>query len=231
MASQDTSRSPPRWGRANAGTSTPTEPRTSSRSPAADSSSGATTHTTTTTTTTTTIATTTTTTSTTTTTGGACSACTGGVPGHISFTTTVGTGQCGHLDADGAPNFFPLACGGLYFGGANVGVPLPSKVPDQGSSITNAACASGTTLTLTGASASETTGGTPPNNRCVQGLTTKLNTACLVNADCASTCTTTADCSPGAACNAGACSNAKCAQTRCTNAGCLFGPPLPIPNS
>src|SRR5205823_7914214 len=123
-------------------------------------------------------------------------------------------------------------CGGLYFGGANVGVPLPSKVPDQGSSITNAACASGTTLSVSGASATETAGGTPPSNRCVQGLTTKLNTACLVNADCASTCTTTADCSPGAtACNAGACSNAKCAQTRCTNAGCLFGPPLPIPNS
>src|SRR5438067_590261 len=106
-----------------------------------------------------------TTTTTTTTTGGACSACTGGVPGHISFTTTVGSGECGHLDADGTPNFFPLACGGLYFGGANVGVPLPSKVPDQGSSITNAACASGTTLTVSGASAAETAGGTPPNNR------------------------------------------------------------------
>src|SRR6266571_1664662 len=96
---------------------------------------------TTTTSITTSTTTTTTTTSTTSTTAGPCSACTGGVPGHISFTTTVGTGQCGHLDADGAPNFFPLACGGLYFGGANVGVPLPSKVPDQGSSITNAACA------------------------------------------------------------------------------------------
>src|SRR5207249_4707257 len=116
-----------------------------------------------TTTTTTTIATTTTTTSTTTTTGGACSACTGGVPGHISFTTTVGTGECGHLDADGASNFFSLACGGLYFGGANVGVPLPSKVPDKGSSITKAACASGTTLNLTGTSASETASGSPPN--------------------------------------------------------------------
>jgi len=144
----------------------------------------------------------------------------------------VGTGECGHLDADGASNFFSLACGGLYFGGANVGVPLPSKVPDKGSSITKAACASGTTLNLTGTSASETASGSPPNNRCVQGLTTKLNTACLTNADCASTCTTTADCSPGATtCTGGACSNAKCAQTQCTNAGCLFGPPLPIPNT
>src|SRR5205814_702704 len=104
----------------------------------------------------------------------------------------------------GAPNFFSLACGGLYFGGANVGVPLPSVFPDQGTSIMKTSCA-GAALTLTGASASEAGG-----NRCVQGLTTKLNTACLVNADCASTCTTTADCSPGAVgCNAGACSNAK----------------------
>src|SRR5438552_7244808 len=162
---------------------------------------------------------------------GACT-CAGGTPTQTSFTTGIGSGTCGHLDADGTPNFFSLACGGLYFGGANVGVPLPSKVPDQGSSLTQVSSCSGNTLTLAGSSAAQTAGGSPPNNRCVQGLTTKLNTACLANADCASVCATVADCSPGATtCTGGACSNAKCAQTKCTNTGCLFGPPLPIPNS
>ena len=144
----------------------------------------------------------------------------------MSFTTSVGSGVCGHLDADGLPNFFPLTCGGLYFGGANVGVPLPSKVPDQGSSIVKASC-TGTTVTLTGASPSEAGG-----NRCTRGASSKFGTSCLTDAECASTCVTTADCTPGATtCNAGVCNNAKCAQTKCTNAGCLFGPPLPIPNS
>jgi len=144
----------------------------------------------------------------------------------VSFTTSVGSGVCGHLDADGAPNFFPLACGGLYFGGANVGVPLASKVPDQGSSIVKASC-TGTTVTLTGASPGEAGG-----NRCTRGASSKFGTSCLTDADCASTCITTADCTPGATtCNAGVCNNAKCAQTKCTNAGCFFGPPLPIPNS
>ncbi|TMA88590.1 MAG: hypothetical protein E6J77_08765, partial [Deltaproteobacteria bacterium] len=162
---------------------------------------------------------------------GACT-CAGGTPTQTSFTTGIGSGTCGHLDADGTPNFFSLACGGLYFGGANVGVPLPSKIPDQGSSLTQVSSCSGNTLTLAGATAAQTTGGSPPNNRCVQGLTTKLNTACLTNADCASTCATVADCSPGATtCTGGACNNAKCAQTKCTNTGCLFGPPLPIPNN
>src|SRR5438552_4303569 len=162
---------------------------------------------------------------------GACT-CAGGTPTQTSFTTGIGSGTCGHLDADGSPNFFTLACGGLYFGGANVGVPLPSKIPDQGSSLTQVSSCSGNTLTLAGATAAQAAGGSPPNNRCVQGLTTKLNTACLVNSDCASTCATVADCSPGATtCTGGACSNAKCAQTKCTNTGCLFGPPLPIPNS
>src|SRR5207244_2890079 len=153
--------------------------------------------------------------------------CAGGAPTKTQFTTGIGSGTCGHLDADGSSNFFSLACGGLYLGGANVGVPLPYKVPDQGSSISSVTSCSGTTLTIAGASAAQTAGGSPPNNRCIQGLSTRLNNACLTNSDCASTCATTADCSPGAtACTAGACSNAKCAQTKCTAAGCLFGPPL-----
>src|SRR5207244_883220 len=84
----------------------------------------------------TTVATTTTTVATTTTTSTtipSCS-CAGGAPSKVSFTTGIGSGTCGHLDGDGDPNFLSLNCGGLYFGGSGVGVPLPSIVPDQGMS-------------------------------------------------------------------------------------------------
>src|SRR5207248_8874079 len=133
--------------------------------------------------------------------GSGCS-CAGGTPTKQSSTTGVGTGSCGHLDADGNPNFFPLACGGLYFGGAGVGVPLPSTIPDLGTSIANVAC-NGTALALTGTTPAEAGG-----NRCSGG--TNHHNACTTNADC-----------PGGACK----------FLLCSNAGCLFGPPLPIPAS
>ena len=171
--------------------------------------------------------TTTTTSSTTSTSIGGCS-CAGGAPTKTIFTTGIGSGTCGHLDADGNPNFFTLACGGLYFGGAGVGVPLPSKVPDQGSSISNVTC-SGTTLTVSGTTATQAGG-----NRCIQGANSTRGASCTANSACAGTCTTDADCSPTTSppsCVSGSCANAKCALEKCTNAGCLFGPPLPIPNS
>src|SRR5437667_361109 len=161
-----------------------------------------TTATTTTTSTTNTTGTTatTTTTSTTTTTVSSCS-CAGGAPSKVSFTTGVGSGTCGHLASDTSANFLSLNCGGLYFGGAGVGVPLPSTVPDQGKSFSKAAC-TGTTLTLSGTSPTEAGG-----NRCAGG--SNHHNACTTNADC-----------PGGTCK----------FLQCTNAGCLFGPPLPIPN-
>ena len=127
--------------------------------------------------------------------------CAGGTPTTQSNTTTVGSGICGHLDADGNPNFFQLACGGLYFGGAGVGVPLPTTVPDNGLSISNVSCA-GTALTLTGTTPAEAGG-----NTCSGG--SNHHNSCTTNADC-----------PGGTCS----------FLHCTNAGCLFGPPLPVPN-
>src|SRR5437667_3877487 len=143
---------------------------------------------------------TTTTTSTTTTTVSSCS-CAGGAPSQVSFTTGVGSGTCGHLASDTSANFLSLNCGGLYFGGAGVGVPLPSTVPDQGKSFCKAAC-TGTAITLSGTSPTEAGG-----NRCSGG--TNHHNACTTAADC-----------PGGTCK----------FLQCTNAGCLFGPPLPIPN-
>ncbi len=82
--------------------------------------------------------------------------CAGGTPTKLSFTTDVGSGQCGHLDADGSPAFFPLACSGLYFGGSGVIQPLPAVVPDMGEQVFNTCC-SGTSLFL-GPTTESTTG-------------------------------------------------------------------------
>src|SRR5437867_2373338 len=144
--------------------------------------------TTTTTTTTPTTTTTTTTSTTTTTTSGPLCNCAGGTPTKTVFTTGIGSGTCGHLESDTSSNFFSLTCGGLYFGGAGVGVPLPSRVPDQGSSISNVSC-DGTTLTISGTSATEAGG-----NRCIQGANSKRGASCTINSDCAAPCTTDADC-------------------------------------
>ena len=127
--------------------------------------------------------------------------CDGGTPGKLSFVTGVGSGTCGHLDADGIPNFQQLNCGGLYFGGSQVGVPLPSRVPDQGKSTTKVCC-SGTTLTL-----GPTTPGDAGGNRCAGG--SNHHNACTTNANC-----------PGGTCK----------FLQCTAKDCLFGPPLPVPN-
>jgi len=128
--------------------------------------------------------------------------CAGGTPSKFTFVTAVGSGVCGHVDADGNPNLLQLSCGGLYFGGSGVGVPLPSKVPDQGSSQTRVCC-NGTALTVSGTSASEAGG-----NRCAGGA--NHHNACTTDGDC-----------PGG----------KCKLLQCTKAGCLFGPPLPVPNN
>jgi len=172
--------------------------------------------------------TTTTTTSTTTTTapcpppGMACS-CSGGTPTQYKFKTTIGSGACGHLDADGNPNFLALACSGLYFGGSGVSVPQPAAVPDNFFNLIHACC-DGTALTLTGTGPAESGG-----NVCSGGPRHHL--ACNNDGDCPSdTCSVPADCTHGGNCSGGNCHNASCKLLHCTSNGCLFGPPLPIPN-
>ena len=111
-----------------------------------------------------------------------------------------GTSYAAHTEAGAAILHPPhlktivLNCGGLYFGGAGVGVPLPSTVPDQGKSFSKAAC-TGTTLTLSGTSPTEAGG-----NRCSGG--SNHHNACTTAADC-----------PGGTCK----------FLQCTNAGRLFG--------
>src|SRR5881396_1215543 len=127
--------------------------------------------------TTTTLSSTTTTTSSVTTT--TLAACCGfsPKPSELSFTTSIGAGNCGTVQNSAGTVTKQLACGGLYTGGGSNSVPLPYAVPDMGNSLTGVSSCSGSSLTLANLTSAQT-----GSNR------------------------------------------------NCTSVGCLFGPPLPIPN-
>ena len=101
-------------------------------------------------------------------------------PTRLSFTTGIGSGNCGTVQLSTGAVQKNLACSGLYTGGGGNTVPLPYSVPDQGTSLTGVSSCTIATgdLTLTNLTSVQT-----GSNR------------------------------------------------NCTSAGCLFGPPLPIPNS
>src|SRR5438093_1053171 len=101
-------------------------------------------------------------------------------PSALSFTTGIGSGNCGMLLGSAGNSLLNLSCGGLYTGGGGNSVPLPYAVPDMGQSLTKVAACTGTALDLAATTAADV-GGTHP-------------------------------------------------ERRCTSKGCLFGPPLPIPN-
>src|SRR5439155_743268 len=163
---------------------TPTTPPTTTTAPTPTTTTTTTTTTPTTTTTTTPPPPTTTTTTTapppttTTTLAGCCGF--SPQPGKLSFTTGIGSGNCGKLLGSAGNTLLNLSCGGLYTGGGGNSVPLPYAVPDMGQSLTKVAACTGTALNLS-ATTSTDVGGTHP-------------------------------------------------ERSCTSKGCLFGPPLPIPN-
>ena len=149
-------------------------------------------------------------------------------PTQLSFTTSIGSGNCGTTINTAGGTFINLACGGLYTGGGGNSVPLPYAVPDMGQSFTKVTACSDPTLTLSGTTPTEAGG-----NVCTQGAVSKRGTSCTANSDCATPCTVNGDCFSGGTvgtCLAGTCTTAVCAFEKCTNAGCLFGQPLPIPN-
>ena len=122
--------------------------------------------------------------------------------GQFAFTTglpQIGTGGCantggvtsGSVTDDTNTTLCNLAAGGLYFGGAGVGIPLPAAIPDMASSITKVA-----------------------NCNAANG------TFDLVA-------TTNADTGSNRNCSAASVSNPEYPG----KLGCLFGPPLPIPNT
>ena len=121
-----------------------------------------------------------TTTSSTTSTTASCCGFPGAGPTRLSFTTGIGSGNCGNIRNGAGTIIKNLTCGGLYTGGGSNTVPLPYAVPDTGNTLTGiSACNSGTNvLTFTNRTSAQT-----GSNR------------------------------------------------NCSTVGCLFGPPLPIPNS
>jgi hypothetical protein len=140
-------------------------------------------------------------TSSTTSTSIACASCCGSA-NRLTFTTgapQVGSGDCASSDGtvtgtlvdDTGTNLCNLRAGGLYFGGAGVGVPLPSVIPDMSFSVTKIQSCNATTGDFTIANTTDTDTGS--NRTC--------SSANINNPEY-----------PG-------------------KPGCLFGPPLPIPNN
>jgi hypothetical protein len=88
----------------------------------------------------------------------AAAACTCGTPTptKLVFTNTAPLiGNCGMILDDSSANLLDMPCGGLFFGGGAVGVPLPAAVPDMGTSITKTCC-NGGELTLGPTTATDT---------------------------------------------------------------------------
>src|SRR2546425_1027169 len=151
-------------------------------------------------------------------------------PTQLSFTTGIGSGNCGTALNTAGGTFTNLKCGGLYTGGGGNSVPLPYAVPDMGQSFTKVTACSDPALTLSGTTPTEAGVG----NICTQGAVSKRGTSCTADSNCATPCTLNSDCFSGGGtgvCVAGTCTTAVCSFEKCTNAGCLFGQPLPIPNS
>jgi hypothetical protein len=171
------------------------------------------------TTTTTTVTTTTVTTSTTSTTTTS-STTTTTAPPILSFTTTVGTTNCGpagltanpsaplsgaiYSDTSCTTNVRDLGLGCLYFGGGDGTVVPPGRIPDQATSIFGV---TGTPPAVTlvannGTSANNCTKGAGPGMHCVNNNSTPV-------------------CANDIACGglAGSCA---------LDANCYFGPPLPV---
>ena len=140
-------------------------------------------------------------TSSTTSTSVACLSCCASAS-RFKFTTglpQIGSGTCDTSDGlvtgtmvdDTGANLCNLRAGGLYFGGAGVGIPLPSVIPDMTTSIAKIATCNATTGAFTLAATSNIDTGS--------------------NRDCTSAGINNPE-YPG-------------------KTGCLFGPPLPLPNS
>jgi hypothetical protein len=138
--------------------------------------------------------------------GGACSNC---LTSDGTITGTV---------TDAANNVVcNLRSGGLYFGGSGDAVPLPAAVPDLGNSLLNVGCCQDDGLTMQLLATSDTDTGANPRN-CTSGtvVNPEYPPACNGGPNPGMACTSDADCAPGV-----------CFE----HTGCLFGPPLPIPNA
>ena len=84
--------------------------------------------------------------------------CCGGNPTRLSFTTGLGSGNCGTVQLSNGTVSKNLACSGLYTGGGGNTVPLPYNIPDQETWLTGvSSCNIGTgVMTLTNLTSAQT---------------------------------------------------------------------------
>lgn len=138
-----------------------------------------------------------------------------------------------------------LICSALYFGGAGVATPLPATVPDMGRNFMGvggcfpAAAGQAKQMNLTptapgdvGATIRNCTRGDVPNPdypACAGG-SARDGGPCRLAGDCPGNTACTGAGQPGACCTG--LGTGTCVAGTCTGSqlGCLFGPPLPIPN-
>src|SRR5438445_8764729 len=71
-------------------------------------------------------------------------------PKSLSFTTSLGSGNCGSVVNSSGASLLALGCNNLYTGGGGANVP-PITVPDAGETITKVSCCNGRLLTLAAA--------------------------------------------------------------------------------
>ncbi len=110
-----------------------------------------------------------------------------------------------------------LRSGGLYFGGSGDAVPLPAAVPDLGTSLTKVGCCQADGITMELLATTDADAGATARN-CTAGTVINPDYApgCHGGPTPGLPCTTDDECTPGV-----------CFE----HSGCLFGPPLPIPNA
>ena len=76
-------------------------------------------------------------------------------PKSLSFTTSLGSGNCGSVVNSSGSSLLALGCNNLYTGGGGANVP-PITVPDTGNVRTKVSCCNGRFLTLAAASSTDT---------------------------------------------------------------------------
>ena len=105
-------------------------------------------------------------------------------PAFLSFTTSLGTGNCGSTVNDSGSPLVSLGCNNLYTGGGSAAVP-PSTVPDYGNTLTRTSCCRSKFLTLSVATSTDTgSNRNCSNTGCLYGPPlpiTSVTSVCVIN--------------------------------------------------
>lgn len=87
--------------------------------------------------------------------------CGSATPAFLSFTTSLGSGNCGKVENSSGTSILTLGCNNLYTGGGSAAVP-PATVPDYGTTLTKTSCCRSKFFALSAA----TSGDTGSNRNC-----------------------------------------------------------------